>query len=225
MKEINVFYHAYCVNDCYERFIKTYNKMSSSGLLKDAKNIHVVLVGEKKEEIQEKIEALEKVNCIVREKSSGEVETLHYLWEQSQTLSPFCGLYLHSKGASHGYNNTNIDSWIEYMEYFCITRYKDSINRLNEYDTCGVNLQSEPLWHYSGNFWWANSSYIKTLSKLDVTKSSNPSAFSERWYCEFWLFDKMQARAYSMHQSSVNHYSSVYPKNNYIKEINYEHNS
>jgi hypothetical protein len=101
------------------------------------------------------------------------------------------------------------------MEHFCITRYKDCVKLLGEYDTVGVNLQSNPLWHYSGNFWWANSSYIKQLDRFDVSKSSNPSAFSERWYCEFWLFDKMQAKACSLHQSNVDHYCSVYSKEQY----------
>lgn len=215
MNDVNVFYHAYCVNDCYERFMRSYNKMLSSGLVAASKSINVILVGEKKEEVYEKIHKHDKVICLIKENCTGETETLHHLWQQAKSTTPFYALYLHSKGASHGYNNPNIDSWIEYMEYFCITRFSDCLNILQEYDTCGVNLQPEPLWHYSGNFWWANSSYIQKLNKLDVAASSNPSAFSERWYCEFWLFDKMQAKAYNMHQSNVNHYCSTYPKSKY----------
>ena len=216
MKKLNVYYHAYCVNDCYERFMRSYNKMLNSGLVEECTNINVVLVGQNKDKVYNQISELPKIRCHLKDVSTGETETLHLLWEDAQNDPNFYGFYLHSKGVSHG-TNANIESWVQYMEYFCIEQYKACIEMLQTHDTVGVNLQKDPLWHYSGNFWWANSNYIKTLEKLDVNKSSNPCFFSERWYCEFWLFDKKQAKACSLHQSDVNHYCSIYSQEKYLK--------
>ena len=48
------------------------------------------------------------------------------------------------------------------MEYFNLERWEECVATLKEYETCGVELQSEDS-HYSGNFWWATSDYIKRL--------------------------------------------------------------
>lgn len=82
-------------------------------------------------------------------------------------------LYLHTKGVSyskmhHFFNN--IMFWSTYMMY-CLVNHSDSCLQLlmNNYDTVGCNYRGkgEDPQHYSGNFWWAKSSY---LSRLDCTK-------------------------------------------------------
>ena len=85
-------------------------------------------------------------------------------------------LYFHMKGVSRG-NSVNMSDWRKFMEYWTIDQWKLCVTRLDEgYDTVGTNYinvaflgidQHPANWpHYSGNFWWASSEYIKTLEPL-----------------------------------------------------------
>ena len=103
-------------------------------------------------------------------------------------------LYFHTKGVSHP-DNPCIVEWRQYMAYFCLEKWKEAIDRLDEADTAGVDFSAFQIngmgctsdsityfgtdLHYSGNFWWANSDYLATLPELDDTK--------DRHACEFWI--------------------------------------
>ena len=96
-------------------------------------------------------------------------------------------LYLHTKGVTTP-DNLCIDDWRQYMTYFNVNQYQKCFDMLDEYDSCGVDLVSEPATHYSGNFWWANSSYIKQLPTIDEIKFPKiPPILSIRHNCEFWI--------------------------------------
>ena len=43
---IEIFYHMYCVDNCVDRFLLSYNKIKKSKLLDDCNNIHVIMVGD-----------------------------------------------------------------------------------------------------------------------------------------------------------------------------------
>src|SRR5437868_8140848 len=79
--------------------------------------------------------------------------------------------YLHTKGSSYLPTiPSNIIDWIDCMLYYTFDKYNDAIKILDTYDTYGMNylhhvIDSEFVPHYSGNFWWANSHYIKTLDE------------------------------------------------------------
>ena len=94
------------------------------------------------------------------------------------------------------------------MEYFNIEKWKDCIHKLHNegYNTCGVNLQSEPKLHYSGNFWWAKAEYINTLNEVP---------YNSRWYCEMWLLDNNYCNPCSLHNSGINHYGVCYSESEY----------
>ncbi len=115
-----------------------------------------------------------------------ETPTIKLLHEHSLNENEeFYVLYIHTKGVKH-YNrdiNVNVTDWVNYMIYFNIQKHDTCIKSLSEYDTVGVNLQEKediPL-HYSGNFWWSKSSYIKTLDECIYTNYNSP---------EFWLTEK-----------------------------------
>ena len=71
---------------------------------------------------------------------------------------------MHTKGASLADTPLQraVNAWRKYMEYFNLERWRDCVEVLTEHETCGVELQSEDS-HYSGNFWWATSEYIRRL--------------------------------------------------------------
>ena len=128
-----------------------------------------------------------------------ELATTTWLWEFCKELEGNHEIYYsHSKGVfrkGQGHEgrrdekgvkivSDNVDLWNEYLEYWCMYRRKDCWEGLKNHYTAGPFLQGFPVdpFHYSGNFWWANSDYIKTLHKPDneIDKTQ-----------EFWLLSDL----------------------------------
>jgi hypothetical protein len=126
-------------------------------------------------------------------------------------------LYFHTKGLTRtGYN---VELWRMYMEHYNIDKWKHAVSAMNNgWDTYGVNLRddTEELFgkkylHYSGNFWWARSFYIKELSS-DMLTGSN------RWEGEFWIGSNgTKEKMFNMFESEVDHYESEFKFNRFIK--------
>jgi len=115
-------------------------------------------------------------------------------------------LYLHTKGITHK-SNKCIEDWTNMMLYFLLQKSNECAQLLETYDTIGCNYQLEPHKHYSGNFWWANSNYIKTLNKIRSTL---------RHDAEWWILSNNLVKNYCIHDSKINHYNEEYPVENYI---------
>ena len=85
-------------------------------------------------------------------------------------------LYLHTKGASklNNMNYSNIKSWRELMNYFNIEKCKDVLKLFEktEFNTYGALFNK----FYMGNFWWAKSSYLKTLNLDKIDKNNRYNA-------------------------------------------------
>jgi hypothetical protein len=96
-----------------------------------------------------------------------------------------------------------------------LEQYKKCLSILNDYDynTVGVDLVYNPALHYSGNFWWAKSNYIKTLSRPEDI----PIILSKRHNAEFWVCNG-NSKHYSLHNSNI----PVYERHHHnYSEINY----
>lgn len=199
----------YCINDSVRRFYKTYLKIRNSGLLKKTKQIYVVIVGHTSDTIREQLERLEKVAVYERHNRGSEIETLNVLWQFSELYKNSYVLYLHSKGVTRP-DNTCIADWIECMEYFLIERHEDCLEHLKNFDTVGPNIRQSPSRHFSGNFWWAKTSYLNKLKCPEVY-------LKDRLYSEFWLFDYSGPYTYKcIYDSAVNHYSENFEREKYI---------
>lgn len=142
-------------------------------------------------------------------------------------LKKFCDttdcnvLYLHSKGVTQPYN-PGVRDWRDLMVYFNITHWEECVEKLKEYDVVGVNWTETPQKHFSGNFWWATSNYIKSLPDIKLPslvnyKSQFKAVYGYRQDAEFWI-GANNPKAYSMHQSNINHYTSEYPKEKYMEK-------
>ena len=150
--------------------------------------------------------------------------TINFIKNFSEKNANSYILYIHTKGVSFHPSNTKENDWIDFMLYFLVEQSKICISILdNNYETIGCNYSKDidrtvDGWnrddphrypsHYSGNFWWANSNYLRTLPLLSI---DNP----ERMAPEFWLF-KNNHIFYNLHSSQVMHYSINYPKNKYV---------
>lgn len=95
-------------------------------------------------------------------------------------------LYLHTKGSSSSKYVKEfkyIEDIRKYQSYWNITKYKDSLKWLKEFDVCGAELIYNPVRHYSHNFWWARASHINTLQDPQML----PVIYDVRHKCEFWI--------------------------------------
>lgn len=80
--------------------------------------------------------------------------------------TPFYMYYIHTKGASSGaeVNDNAARTWRLYMEYFNIDRWQDCVDKLEQgEELAGCEWHGN---HFSGNFWWASSEYIKQLPPM-----------------------------------------------------------
>lgn len=84
-----------------------------------------------------------------------------------------CVLYLHTKGITSTINylekgdvNTYMryHYWRQYLNWGTLTKWTRCLNDIvDKHDVSGINYRDTPCPHYSGNFWWSKSSYIRTL--------------------------------------------------------------
>lgn len=134
-------------------------------------------------------------------------------------------LYIHHKGASRP-TDKNVMDWKDVMAHFNINKWEDCVKKLDEgYDTCGINWREDfPIPHYSGNFWWANASYIKKLKKLLRPAYNNfqpqypivgdKYEYQYRHDAEFWI-GSGKPKACSLWNSGIDHYRQPYPASLY----------
>lgn len=166
-----------------------------------------------------------------------EFPTLNKLWDDSKQ-SQFNVLYLHSKGAFR--NNKNVQDWTEYLTYFNIERWKCIIEYLKKYDVVGVNLRKNSplmnqqllkvgipskelgLCHFSGNFWWAKSDYIKKLPKPDSLFNGDYSNIRKmrkvyRYMAEAWIgIGKHEENLKEVFNSNCEHYWKEFHRSEYM---------
>jgi hypothetical protein len=178
--------------------------------------------------LQEKVKGINTINLVYQnnEPQDAEFPTINMLKDACDSSDEeFNVLYLHHKGATQPFT-IPVTHWRELMLYYNVDNWQNCVEKLNEgYDTVGVNWRLDfPREHYSGNFWWARSSYIKKLDKLKMPKEVNYvpqylTEFGDQKYmyqhdAEFWIGSK-QPKFYSFHNSNINHYIERYPEEKY----------
>jgi GR25 family glycosyltransferase involved in LPS biosynthesis len=123
-------------------------------------------------------------------------------------------LYLHTKGITC-HDNKCVNDWINLMLYFLVNQHDNCIKLLDNYDSIGVNyigsnenINNIVKPHWSGNFWWATTSWIKNL---------NVDNLIARHDAEWFILSLKNVKKYELYNSNINHYLSEYPSNIYIK--------
>ena len=87
--------------------------------------------------------------------------------------------YIHGKGITNLTKYTN--KWRKTLEYAIIEKYQDNLNALkNDNDVSGIFWLNGNQ-HFSGNFWWAKSSYIKTLPRPVIGKWKTYNQGEQFW--------------------------------------------
>jgi len=215
--KIAIFYHVYQYEGWERLFYDQINSLIISGLYEACDFIHIGVNGDQELPIN-----LPKFVLHYNNDWSTEKDTLKSLHEFCFNNLDYKIMYFHTKGVATTY--LYITKWRYYLEYFIIHRWKDCIQALNEYDIAGteympysvlVNRDTgeydpEENPHYSGNFWWANSSYI---SQLDPNYLYLEDKGWIRFRSEFWIGTK-QPKAFEFYnsiQSKDTEYTSINP--------------
>jgi hypothetical protein len=129
-------------------------------------------------------------------------------------------LYIHTKNVGKEINPC-IEDQIEYMLYFLVNKWDECLESLVDQDACGVDLRTEPILHYSGNFWWATSNHIRSLPSPvefnNLSKYPNPLN-SIRHNQEFWICHYTNKKYHSLWDCGIGVYErhmKRYPKELY----------
>jgi hypothetical protein len=118
--------------------------------------------------------------------------------------------YLHTKGLRWfgKPQEKNIINWIQLLLHWNVLNWKNANRYLTfeNYDVYGCNYVDNPTEHFSGNFWWAKSEYIKTLKNAIGSGYNDP---------EFWLFNSAGVKpnvkdAFSNGFEEMGHYFNPY---------------
>lgn len=198
---IGVFYHVFQHGRWEDVFREQYAALMFSGLGWKADHVHIGINGSEKIFIPIKNFHIE-YNLNLHMEESDTLLSLSRFADQHVNAKI---LYTHTKGITR-YPNTNTDDWRRLMQYFCVERWRECIDLLDDHDALGCNLGVSHDWgpnpHFSGNFWWANASYINRLNS-SYLKDSN------RYMREFWI-GSGGGDLYELHKSGVDHYKEPY---------------
>lgn len=141
--------------------------------------------------------------------SRGEQPTLNLVRTFSTFQPDARVLYLHTKGASYDPPSANVADWRRMLLHFLVEKHDRARALLETHDVVGCNLLDQPQRHFSGNFWWAQARYMKSL----------PPVLSEnRHDAAWWVVGADGACVASLHNSGVDHYVAPYPRHLYVSE-------
>jgi hypothetical protein len=87
-----------------------------------------------------------------------------------------------------------------------ICKYKDCLEKLNNYQTVGTYLSKGKTPHFPGNFWWTTTDYLKLIPNFDEyirkQKFFNQIQLNKRYLAEFWPLSKGYSQAYAFVENS-----------------------
>lgn len=223
-KDILVFIHVCNLNNGIEIFSKQYQRIKKCKLYDNIKKIYICWLGEYNNEIKntDKVELIQLGNDI----TYYEFLTINKIQEIiiKEEIN-YKVLYIHNKGSNKSGNEKVTKSWREMMEYFLIDQGNYCYHNLEYFDTIGCNLIDKTendiskinfyhSYHYSGNFWWSKSSYIKNLKKLKIYESKEERK-NRRFQCENWLLSNIDNKNIGIiYQDNTN----IHPYHRYIFE-------
>jgi len=197
---IFIVYHMATINNFDELANEQLQTLDDSGLLEACDNMFVTVVGPHIDQARALFQnSIYADKIIVLHDSvdmNGEFPALAVVNELADEFADAKILYMHAKGIRHykGPYEESCRWWRLYMEYFVIQHWQNCLDALDTADVCGVLWRIHPRPHFSGNFWWARASYIRTLAPLP-----KPYLFDNRMDCEFFVGRNPRVRVKEFH--------------------------
>ena len=172
------FYHVYADGEWTEAVDEHCAALKEHGLADNLDKFYIGVVGadENRTTAISRITMHHNLNAevIVEAPIQWEQLTLEPVRRFSTTNDGYL-LYAHTKGA---YNQTPINiGWRSSMCYYNVVKWRDAVEKLDEgYRIVGCHWVNDAI--FGGNYWWANTSYLKCLPTLAV---------DNRWRAEEWI--------------------------------------
>jgi hypothetical protein len=196
---MDIFFHVYLKNDFSHILLNKFKKFKASGLYDKADKIYLTLFGdiEKHQEFLSDLKDLyRKIEyaVIANKEFDNEADTLNFILRKAELYeknTPI--LYVHTKGVSHIHPTLkkNIDAWVRYLDLYVINKWEECLEGLEENDAAGGLYETSDPKHFSGNFFWANSDYVKSLPRLNTY---NIDSYNRG---EFWILSNTD-KVYSL---------------------------
>ena len=146
-QKIAIFYHVYQNEISGLIYQQQMHRLYTSGLMDSCEFIHIGVVGEHK-----MFGVPPKAQIHKNEKlTKDEGETVESMYKFCKENPDYKVLFFHAKGASRQFV-PQLHAWRLFLEYYVIDKWRECIDKLEEYDSVGVKLRMKPYPHYSGNF-------------------------------------------------------------------------
>jgi hypothetical protein len=184
--------------------LNKFKKFKASGLYEKTNKIYLSLFGDDFDSHLEFLNELKDVYpkieylLITNQEFKNEPDTLNFMLKKANEYSSNTPmLYLHTKGLSytHPIMKRNVEAWVRYLDLFVINKWEECVKALEENDAAGGLYVYQDPKHFSGNFWWANSDYLKTLPRLN---SHNINQYNRG---EFWILSNTD-KVYSVQDNT-----------------------
>ena len=188
---MDIFFHVYLKSGYTRILIDKFQKIKKSGLYEKTNKIYLTLFGDidpNAEFLNELKDVYPKIEYAVisNQVFNNEPDTLNLMLKKAndyETNTPM--LYLHTKGLSYSHPQTkkNVEAWVRYLDLYVINKWEECVKSLEDNDAAGGFYVEDPK-HFQGNFWWANSDYLKNLPKLTKDNINNYNRG------EFWILSQ-----------------------------------
>jgi hypothetical protein len=174
------FYHVYADGDWKPAAEDHIEELFVSGLLDELDDMFVGIVGSK--ENRRKVKRKLRRFVVAEADEGWEQVTLNEVHKYAQHNDAAI-FYAHTKGA---WSNSELArQWRVSMTHDTVTRWQECVAALHTVEAAGPywlkSWEPEHADHdffFAGNFWWARSDYIRTLSPVSV---------SNRYQAEGWI--------------------------------------
>lgn len=204
-----VYFHICCIGDWKHIVSEMFNQFITSGLYDEVVSIRCGVLGNH-QDLQEDFFKHSKVEIIGLSENYSEYEpfTLNKLYDDA-LKDDFKVLYVHSKGVTRPYSQP-VKDWVRLMCFFNIQNFRRCNYLLDQgTDVVGINFTPRDdlhTAHFSGNFWWTKTFYIRSISRLIYNNYFAP---------EFWICSNSKGKFESLFDSNVNHYNQNYGPEHY----------
>ena len=196
---MDIFFHVYLKNDFSHILLSKFKKFKASGLYEKANKIYLTLFGEIEQhqefltDLKDLYSKIEYV-LITNKEFDNEADTFNFMLKKAESYeknTPM--LYVHTKGVSHTHPilKKNINAWVRYLDLYTINKWERCLVGLEDNDAAGGLYEASNPKHFSGNFFWANSEYIKSLPRINKSNIDNYNRG------EFWILSNT-SKVYSL---------------------------
>lgn len=191
-KKVYGFWHICMINHFLDIAAEQLTLINSSGLYDKCEAIYVGCVGgiQELEKLKLLFSNYPKIRIQTHKTDLQQYEfpTLRLLEAKAKERNekPFYAFYIHSKGVTYPNepHRHGGDMFRAFLNHFIINKWEDCLSGLIDgKDVSGAGFIPEGNYpkHFRGNFWWADSDYIKTLPPIDGHDLTN------RYNAEFWI--------------------------------------